>query len=282
MLRKLGVRANGVRWTLLSRELKAGALSQRAVELAATIAEHDPTDLRARILLALRDAMKDGSFVPDADVFDDATVQWVNASSLSRARRRAETYTDAPAVQLHHAHLLLESGLSGDALAVLEASASRWTDDAQRDIAALLEALARVHAGRPEAYDDWRDRHDGAPSLEADRLLERWRASTMRYGAIPELDTPLGAALGDALARRVSQRDPQLKETELVRAMAARNLSRRERAWVRERLRSNYGFVEHCLENGGAPVDCASIVAAPWKHAGWILAEFGVEHSAAD
>ncbi len=282
VLRKLGPRANGVRWALLAEELKSGALSQRAVELAATIAEHDPTDLRARIVLALRDAMKDGTFVPDADVFGDETALWTNASSLSRARRRAETYADALALQLHHAHLLLASGLSGDALAVLQSSESRWTSDAQRDIAALLEALARVHAGRPEDYEAWLARHDGSATLAADRLLERWRDSTMRYGVVPALDTPLGAALADALTRRVQQRDPQLRETELVRAMATGDLSRRERAWVRDRLGTYSVFVEHCLEGGGNPVDCASIVVTPWARSGWILAEFGVDHVAAD
>lgn len=282
VLRTLGARANGVRWTLLDDELTAGALSQRAVELAATIAKHDPTDLSARILLALRDAMKDGSLVPDADLFGDQTTRWVNASSLSRARRRAETYTDAPAVQLHHAYLLLASGLSGDAMAALEASESRWSDDAQRDIAALIEALARVQAGQPQAYDEWRERHDGAATLAADRSLERWRASTMRHGVVPALDTPLGAALGGALARRVSQRDPQLNTPELVRAMVAGSLSRRDRAWVRGRLGNHYGFVDRCLDAGGAPADCANIIVAPWNHSAWILAEFGVDHSAAD
>lgn len=282
VLRKLGVRGNGVRWSLLSDELTSGALSQRAVELAATIAEHDPSDLRARTLLQLRDAMKDGTFIPDADVFEDQTSPWISASALSRARRRAETYSDAPAAQLHYAQLLLTLGLSGDAIAVLEASDAKWNNDAQRDIAALIEALARVHAGQPEAYDEWRSAHDGEPTLAADRGLERWRSSVMGYGEVLSPETALGEALRDALARRVALRDPTLTQTEFVRAMAAGGLSRRERAWARERLGSYYAFVEHCLDRGGEPATCAGIVSTPWKHTSWLLAEFGVDHIAAD
>ncbi|MCR9166268.1 MAG: transglutaminase domain-containing protein [Nannocystaceae bacterium] len=282
VLRKLGVRGNDVRWALLRDELGAGALSQRAVELAATIAKHDPTDVPARVLLELREAMKDGSFVPDADVFGDQTTPSPNVSSISRARRRAETYTDAPAARLHYAQLLLEAGLSGDALAMLEASEPRWTSETQRDLAALLEALARVRAGQPEPYDDWRARHRGASTLAADRSLERWRLSTVRADAIPAADTPLGSSLVDALARRVSQRDAQLSPAALVRAMGAGSMGRKDRAWVRDRLGGDYGFVEHCLGEGGEPVDCASIVVAPWKHAAWILSEFGLDHAAAD
>ena len=279
ILRKLDVRGNDVRWALLDRELATGALSQRAIELAATIAAKDPSDARARILLELRDAMKDGAMVPDADLFADQGA-WATISALSRARRRSETFIDAPAATLHYAQLLLSRGLSGDAIAELERGESKFTTDTQRDIAALLEALALVRTGDPTAYDTWRKAHDDAPSLAADRSLARWRSMTMEYGRVPEEDTPLGAALQAALVRRVDLRDPELSKEEMVRTWST--ASRRERSWIRDRLGNMHPIVERCLDRGGEPQACAEIAWRPWQTASWAVGAMGLDHRVAD
>ena len=279
VLRKLDARGNDVRWALLQRELRGGALGQRAVELVATIAEKDPSDARARIILELRDAMKDGSFVPDADLFTDQD-GWATLSALSRARRRSETFVDAPAATLHYAERLLSRGLSGDTLAVLERAESKFTTDAQRDIAALLEALALVHTAAPARYDAWRAHHDDAPTLAADRSLAQWRAMTMESGSVPEPDSPLGAALLAALQRRVESRDTQLSKEEVVRTWGSG--SRRDRSWIRDRLGTLHPVVERCLEQGGEPHRCAAIASRPWQTATWALGEIGLGNAAAE
>lgn len=282
VLREVGVAANDLRWSLLAAEIRTGALSQRAIELAATIAEHDPSDLRARILLELREAMRAGTMVPDADLFSDQTLQWSPLSALSRARRRSETYPDAPAIQLHYAHRLLDRGLSGDALMVLEAAEPKWSSDSQRDIAELIEGLALVHAGKAEAYDLWRSKHEGAAFLAADRSLGDWRRQTMDWGTFPSSETTLGAALQAALLRRVAFRDPDLGREDDVRVWASGALGRRDRRWVRERIGPLLPLLERCLDQGAGALLCAPLIGQPYAHATWALSDAGLDHAAAD
>ncbi len=282
VLRKLGARGNELRWSLLADEIRTGALSQRAVELAATISDLDPSDLRARILLELREAMREGTLVPDADLFADQVQEWSSLSVLSRARRRSETYADAPAIQLHYADRLLARGLSGDALLVLEAAESKWSSDAQRDLAQLIEGLALVHAGTPAAYDLWRSQHDGAAFLAADRALSDWRWQTMGWDGFPSPETPLGAALQAALLRRVALRDPELGEEDAVVLWASGALGRQERVWVRERIGPLLPLLERCLESGGGPKPCASLITEPYAHVAWAVADGGLERAGAN
>jgi len=282
VLRKLDARGNDVRWAQLRRALQGGALSQRAVELAATIAKHDPSDLRARLLLELREAMMDGSMVQDADLLGDQTADWVPVSHLSRARRRAETFTEAPAAQLHYAQLLLSRGLSGDALAVLERAEGAWTSDTQRDIASLIEGLAQLRAGRPEAYDEWRTHHDGAAALYADRSLKAWHAFTLGGEMLPSEDSPLGKALLDAVLRRVTARDPSLVMNDLVQAWASGDLGRRDRGWVRARIGVLHPLVADCLDRDGKPDDCATLVTRPYQTASWAIADRGLTDASAN
>jgi len=282
VLRELGVAANDLRWSLLADEVRTGALSQRAIELAATISTHDPSDLRARILLELREAMRAGTMLPDADLFDDQIQRWSPLSVLSRARRRSETYPDAPAVQLHYAHRLLVRGLSGDALMVLEAAEPKWSSDAQRDMAELIEGIALVHAGKAEAYDVWRSKHDGSAFLAADRALADWRRQATGWALFPEPETPLGAALQAALLRRVALRDPELGRGDDVRVWASGALGRRDRRWVRERIGPLLPLLDRCLAQGAGPLLCGPLISQPYAHATWALSDAGLDHAAAD
>ncbi len=280
MLRALDARGNVVRWSMLDAELRGGALTQRAVELAATIAEHDPSDVRARVLLELRDAMKDGTLVADADLLSDHVEAWAPLSVLSRARRRFEAFVDAPAAKLHYAHLLLARGLSGDALAVLRSETAPWTTDDQRDLAALIEALAGVRAGAPGAYEAWRERHDDAPSLAADQQLSSWWGQTTAMDEATEPPGPLRDALLAAALRRVDARDRSLSGEDMVRAWSSGALSRRSTAWVRGHLGPLAPMVDACLEDGGTPNVCAPIATAPHLQANAVVAERGLGHAA--
>lgn len=278
----LGVQGNDLRWSLLDAEISTGSLNQRAVELAATIAEHDPSDRRARILLELREAMRAGTLIPDADLFSDQVSRWSAVSVLSRARRRSETYADAPAIQLHYAHLLLEGGLSGDALLVLESMESKWSSDAQRDLAELIEGLALVHAGTPEAYDLWRSKHEDAASVAADRSLGRWRQEALGWSEFPSPESPLGAALHAALLRRASARDRGLSDADGVRIWASQALGRRDRRWIQARLGTLLPLVDRCLEQGGETQACAPIITQPAEFAAWAVVDTGLRDETAN
>ncbi|MGH1344993.1 MAG: transglutaminase domain-containing protein [Nannocystales bacterium] len=282
VMRELGASGNDVRWSVLTKDVRAGALSQRAVELAATISKHDPSDLRARILLELREAMRAGTLIPDADLFADQVALWSPLSVLSRARRRSETYADAPAAQLHYAHRLLVRGLSGDALMVLEAAEASWSSESQRDLAELIEGLALVHAGKAEAYDLWRSKHKGASFLAADRALARWRAQVMDWAHFPDPETPLGTALQAALLRRVAVRDPQLTQEDDVRLWASGALSRSDRRWVKDRIGPALPLLDRCLEQQHGPQLCGPLLTQPYSHATWALGDAGLDHAAAD
>jgi hypothetical protein len=279
VLSRAGLQGNDLRWSLLREDLVGGVLTQPAVELAATLAQHDRSDVRARVLLELRSAIEAGTMVSDVDLFTDQTSSWTTVAALSRARRRSEAFPDAPAAALHHAWLLMDRKLSGDALAALRAAEGRWSTAEQRELATLMEAMALVLTGKPQAYDAWREKHDVDTPLAADRWLDDWQQRALPWRKVPLPGRPLSIALEQARLRRVAARDLELGHQSLVQAWMSDGLSRRDRAWVRARFGDDAPFILRCAEKGGTDENCASprVRSTPW-----LIREFGLQGPVAE
>lgn len=256
VLRYDDISANDARWRRLEEELKLGTMSQLATELAAINAEHDPTDLRARILLELRAANRAGTFVDDVDLLDDVAREYVALAALARSRRRAETFVDAPAATLHYATVLLRAHLPGDALKVVTDAETRWKTDDQRDLASLIAALAFAANGDEGRYADWRARREGAATLSADRLLTGLEAHRMGWQNPEAAGDDVQAVLLSAARRRLALRDRDLPVQHLIRLSFVDELSRRDHAWLDARLGTTAIRAARCRAEGGSANDC--------------------------
>ncbi len=282
VLRHDDITANDARWRRLTDELEQGTMSQLATELAAINAKQDPTDLRARILLQLRAANRAGTLVEDPDVLADVAENYVSLSTLARARRRAETFVDAPAATLHYASVLLRAHLPGDALALVNEDEARWSTDEQRDVAALIAALAIAANGDESRYTAWREAHEGAATLSADRLLHRLEVHRMGWQRAPAASESVQRMLLGATRRRVALRDHDLAPGQLLRIRVADDLSRSDRAWVEARLGTTADRFDLCVTTGGSDEDCLRLYTETVNASKSEIGRYGLNNPAAN